>query len=100
MFEPTNVGGANGGLKGRWKLQFRADFFSAWNHPWFAPVGTSTGAATATGSPGLGKLSSGTFGDFTLGQAGDPRVIRRARGSCVTVRFSANHGPPGRFVFS
>jgi hypothetical protein len=62
----------------RWRLQFRADFFNTWNHPSFAPVSTSTGAVNGTDSLGLGKLSSGTFGDFTAGQAGDPRVIQLA----------------------
>jgi hypothetical protein len=62
----------------RWRLQFRADFFNAFNHPSFAPVSTSTGAVNGTDSLGLGKLSSGTFGDFTAGQAGDPRVIQLA----------------------
>jgi hypothetical protein len=63
----------------RWKLQLRAEYFNVLNHPNFAPESISTGTVNTTDQiSSFDKLSSGSFGTFRAGQAGDPRIGQMA----------------------
>jgi hypothetical protein len=63
----------------RWKLQLRGEYFNVLNHPNFAPESISTGTVNGTDQiSSFDKLSSGSFGTFRAGQAGDPRIGQMA----------------------
>jgi hypothetical protein len=63
----------------RWKLQLRGEYFNVLNHPNFAPESISTGPVNGTDQiSSFDKLSSGSFGTFRAGQAGDPRIAQLA----------------------
>lgn len=63
----------------RVRVQLRGEYFNVLNHPTFAPESISTGAVNGTDNiSNFDKLSSGTFGTFRAGQAGDPRIAQLA----------------------
>ena len=62
----------------RWKLQFRAEGFSGFNHPNFAPESTYNGAVNGGDQiSAFDKLKGdAAFGTFRAGQPADPRVLQ------------------------
>jgi len=58
----------------RWRLQFRAEFFNAFNRVNFFDEEVASGAVSQPSITNFQRLSAGAFGTFRAGQVGDPRI--------------------------